>query len=287
MHSIVGGRSSLARRNVSKFMRNRLAMVGLFLLVLLISVSVFAPLLSPHDPVRAEPGARFLQPSSTHWLGTDRLGRDILTRVMFGGRVSILIGLGGAIGAQVIGVFLGCLSGYYGKRVDAVIVYITETFACFPDIIVILVLVGFIGQGVGIMIMVFALTGWTGSMRMVRARILSLKEEPFVESCVANGLSGFSIMFRHLLPNTLGVVIVNITMATGSYVLAETGLSFLGMGVPLSIPTWGTLLNSARSLSVMAQYPLTWIGPGVAISLFVLGSNFFGDGLRDVFDATQ
>lgn len=287
MHNVTRVKSSLTRRNLNKFLQNRLAIFGLFILLLLVSVSVFAPVFSPYDPILAKPSDRFLPASSAHWLGTDRLGRDILTRIMYGGRISMLIGLGGAIGAQFIGVVLGCLSGYYGKKVDAVILYVTEIFACFPSIIVILVMVGFVGQGVGIIIMVFALTGWTGSMRMVRAKILSLREEPFVESCVSNGLSGFSIMFRHLLPNTLGIVVVNITMATGSYVLAETGLSFLGMGVPLSIPTWGTLLNSAKSLSIMTYYPLTWIGPGAAISLFVLGSNFFGDGLRDVFDSTQ
>jgi peptide/nickel transport system permease protein len=280
-------KSSLARRNVTKFLENRLAIFGLFLLLLLISVSVFAPFLSPYDPILSKPSDRFLSPSVEHWLGTDRLGRDLLTRILYGGRISILIGLASALSAQFIGVVLGCLSGYYGKKIDAVILYITEIFACFPSIILVLVLVGFVGQGVGIIIIVFALTGWTGSMRMVRAKILSLKEEPFIESCVANGLSGFSIMFRHLLPNTLGIVIVNITMATSLYVLEETGLSFLGMGVPLSIPTWGTLLNSAKSLSIMSSYPLSWIGPGVAISLFVLGSNFFGDGLRDVFDTTQ
>jgi peptide/nickel transport system permease protein len=280
-------KSNLARRNLRKLLQNRLAIFGLFLLLLLLTVSVFAPALSPYDPILAKPSDRFLAASFEHWLGTDRLGRDLLTRIMYGGRISILIGLASAMAAQFIGVVLGCLGGYYGKKIDAVILYITEIFACFPNLIVVLVLVGFVGQGVGIIIFVFALTGWTGSMRMVRAKILSLKEEPFIESCVANGLSGFSIMFRHLLPNTLGIVIVNITMATGIYVLEETGLSFLGMGVPLSIPTWGTLLNSAKSLSIMSSYPLSWIGPGVAISLFVLGSNFFGDGLRDVFDTTQ
>ena len=182
MHNMMRARSSLARRNVRKFTQNRLAIFGLFLLLVLISVSIFAPILSPHDPIQADPGNRFLPASSTYWLGTDRLGRDVLTRVMFGGRVSILIGLGGAVGAQFIGVVLGCVSGYYGKKTDAVILYVTEIFACFPSIIVILVLVGFVGQGVGLMIFVFALTGWTGSMRMVRAKILSLKEEPFVES---------------------------------------------------------------------------------------------------------
>ena len=287
MDSVTKEKSSLAQRNVRKFLQNRLAIIGLCILLLLVIVSVFAPVLSVYDPILAKPSDRFLKASPEHWLGTDRLGRDILTRIMYGGRLSMLIGLASAVGAQFIGVFLGCLSGYYGRKVDAVILYICEIFACFPSIIVILLLVGFIGQGVGIIILVFALTGWTGSMRMVRARILSLKEEPFVESCLANGLSGFSIMFRHLLPNTLGIVILNVTLTTGAYVLAETGLSFLGMGVPLSIPTWGTLLNSAKSLSIMTFYPLTWIGPGVAISLFVLSSNFFGDGLRDVFDTKQ
>jgi len=280
-------KSSLARRNAQKFMRNRLAITGLVLISVLILASVFAPLLTKYDPSFANPSIRLLPPSSEHWLGTDRLGRDLLTRLMYGGRVSIFVGLMSALLAGGIGVVLGCVSGYFGGKVDAVTVYISEIFMAFPQTLLVFIFVGFVGQGMENLIIIFAVTGWASVLRIVRSRILSLKEEPFVESCIANGVGGLSIMFRHLLPNTLGPVIVNITLSSAGYILAESALSFLGLGVQSHIPTWGNIINAAKSLDIIQNYPILWVAPGIAISLFVLGINFFGDGLRDVFDPTQ
>ena len=158
---------------------------------------------------------------------------------------------------------------------------------CFPTQMLVLIAMAFAGEGVWIMMAVFICTGWTDTMRFVRSRILSLKSEPFVENCRATGLSSTSIMFKQLLPNSLGVFIINLTAHVAAYVLSEAGLSFLGLGVPKGIPTWGNMLNAANSLNVMQNYPRLWVLPGLAISLFVLGVNFFGDGLRDVFDVTQ
>jgi len=211
----------------------------------------------------------------------------VFTRLLYGGRVSILIGVVSAVGASLIGVILGCISGYFGRKVDSVILFVSETFMIFPDILLIMILVGFAGRGLLNLILIFSITGWTRAQRIVRGKFLSLREEPFVESCRANGISKLSIMFKHLLPNTLGPVIVNITLLTAGYVLAEAGLSFIGLGVEPTIPTWGNIINAAKSLLVMQNHPLLWIAPGIAISLFVLGINFFGDGLRDVFDPTQ
>ena len=279
-------KSDLAKRNLYKFMTNRLAILGLVLVVLILLVSLLAPVLTPYEPNVLDTANRYQAPSREHLLGTDQLGRDLLTRLFYGGRVSIFVGFVSAVVTAAIGVALGCVSGYLGKRLDSVIVYISEIFTAFPQMLLIFILVGFVGQGMGNLILIFALTGWTSIYRLVRSRILSLKEEPFIESCRANGISNVSIMFRHMLPNTIGPVIVNVTLLTAGYLLQESALSFLNIGVPTDIPTWGNILNAAKNLNVIQNYPVMWIGPGVAISLFVLGVNFLGDGLRDVLDPT-
>ena len=280
-------KSSLAKRNIQKFARNRLALFGLLLFVVVSLMCVFAPLITKESPSFIDTSLRYLSPQTGHPLGCDQNGRDVFARLLYGGRISIAIGLLSAVLTNVLGVIVGCVAGFFGNRTDKILMYLTEIFACIPDTLLILVVMGFVGQSVFFMILIFVVTGWTGTMRMVRSRILSLKTEPFVESCRANGISKLSIMFRHLLPNTLGVVIIQITSSVAGYVLSEAALSFLGLGVPKIMPTWGNMLNAARSLNVMQNYPVLWIAPGIAISLFVLGVNFFGDGLRDVFDVKQ
>lgn len=280
-------RSSLARRNLNKLLSNKLAVVGALTVLLLILVSLFAPLLTKYDPTYVDPSLRFLPPSSEHFLGTDSVGRDLFTRLLYGGRISIFVGVVSALGASFIGIVLGCISGYIGGKTDSVILYISEIFMTFPQIILILILMGFWGRGLSNIIIIFSVTGWTSLHRIVRSRILSLREEPFIESCRANGINKMSIMFSHLLPNTLGPVIVTITLSSAGYVLAEAGLSYLGLGVPAEIATWGNIINAAKSFVVFQNYPTIWIAPGIAISLFVLSINFLGDGLRDVFDMKQ
>ena len=280
-------KSSLMKRNFHKFVANKMAIVGLFLILLTILLSVLAPLFTRYDPSLIDPSNRLQPPSADHLLGTDRIGRDLWSRLLYGGRMSIFVGLASALMANFIGVALGCISGFFSGKVDAVILYISEIFMVFPQTILIFIMVGFAGQSISNVIIIFSITGWPNILRIVRSRILSLKEEAFVENCRICGVSSFSIMFRHLLPNTFGPIIVNVSLATAGYVLAEAGLSFIGLGVPSDIPTWGTIINAAKSMQIIQQYPLLWIAPGVMISLFVLGINFFGDGLRDVFDKTQ
>ena len=264
-----------------------MAIAGCALMTVIILVSLAAPLLTPYDPTLMDVTQKALPVSREHLLGTDRMGRDILARLLYGGRVSILIGLVSAAGASLIGVVLGCISGYYGGAVDKVLLYISELFMTFPRTLLVLLCVGLAEQSTANIIWIFILTGWSGTHRIVRAKIISLREEPFIESCIANGVSGWSIMFHHLMPNTLGPIIVDATLSVASYILAEAGLSFLGMGVPSNIPTWGNIINAAKRLDIIQTMPMLWIAPGVAISLFVLSINFFGDGLRDVFDAAQ
>lgn len=280
-------KNSINKRRMQKLLSNKLAMVGLALVIIISLLCICAPLLTSYDSNYIDMSLRFEPASREHPLGCDQSGRDVLARLLYGGRVSILIGLASALCANILGAVIGCISGYFGGKVDQALMYCSEIFSCFPDKMLILIIMGFAGSGIWVMMAVFIFTGWVGTMRMVRSRILSLKQEVFVESCKATGISSASIMFRHLLPNTMGVFIINITSNVAGYVLSEAGLSFLGLGVPKGIATWGNMLNAARNLSTMQNHPLLWILPGIAISLFVLGVNFFGDGLRDVFDVTQ
>ena len=279
--------SSLAKRNFYKFLQNRFAVAGGLVLLALLIMCVGAPLFTKHDPSYCDVSLKSLPMSAEHLLGTDRLGRDIFARLLYGGRYSIFIGVASAVGASAVGVVLGCISAWFGRFIDRALLYVSELFSSFPQMLLILLCVGLMGQSMANMIWVFILTGWSGVYRIVRSRILSLKEEPFVECCVANGIGGASIMFRQLLPNAIGPVIVHTTLATAGFILAEAGLSFLSMGVPSDIPTWGNIINAAKRLDVIVGAPVMWIAPGGAISLFVLGINYLGDGLRDVFDPAQ
>lgn len=280
-------KTSITSRRIEKMLSNRLAAIGFFVIVVMTVMCLLAPLLTSADPTKLDPSNKFLPPSLEHPLGTDQLGRDTFARILYGGRISIAIGLISAIAANMLGVVLGCVSGYFGGKVDSVLLYLAEFFSCFPQTLVVMIVMSFLGQSVVWLVIIFAITGWMGTMRMVRSKIMSLKQEPYVDSCRVNGVSGASIMFSHMLPNALGIVIVNITLSISGYVLSEAGLSFLGLGVSPSIPTWGNMLNAAKNITYMINNPMLWIVPGLAISLFVLGCNFFGDGLRDAMDVTQ
>ena len=285
--AIQKSKNSIAMRRFHKLAKNRLALFGLLITLIVMILCAAAPLLTDCDPNFMDVTLRNAGPSAEHPFGCDQGGRDVLARILYGGRISILIGLGCSLGANVLGAALGCIAGYLGGKTDRIIMYIGEIIACFPQAMLVLIIQGLSGTGVGVMVNVFILTGWFSTMRLTRSQILSLKQETFVESCRANGIRSSSIMFKHLLPNAMGPFIVNITMNVGAYVLAEAGLSFLNLGVPKGIPTWGNMLEAARSIGNMVNYPWLWIVPGIAISLFVLGVNFFGDGLRDALDVSD
>jgi len=279
--------SSLARRNWEKLKKNKLAMIGLSIMLIMILASIFAPLITSYKPGEINLSDKYHSPSGSNLFGTDQLGRDILSRILFGGRISMFVGLSGALGGAMIGIILGCFCGYYGGWLDKTVLRISEVFMTFPQIMLVLILVVFVGQGLYNLILIFWITGWMGTYRLVRGRFFSLREENYVDACKAFGIKDRSIMFKHILPNTLGPVIVSITLSTAGYILQESGLSFLGLGVPSSFPTWGNIINAAKAIEVVQNYPWLWLPPGIAISLFVLGVNFFGDGLRDVLDPNQ
>ncbi|MGE4610367.1 MAG: ABC transporter permease [Paracoccaceae bacterium] len=274
-------------RALRKMMNNRLAVVGLVIFSIILLTSIFAPLLTVHDPGKINLRAMLQTPSAEHWFGTDKTGRDVFARVLYGGRVSILVGLGSAMMAAVIGVVVGCYAGYKGGWTDVIAMRVSEIFMSFPQIILVLLLVSITGQSLNNLIIIFVLTGWGAMFRLSRAQMLSLREEEYVQALQSFGLSTPSICYKHVLPNTLGPIMVNITLTTAMFILAEAGLSFLGLGVPLNIPTWGNILNVAKDLRVLQNNWWMWLPVGTVISLFVLSVNFIGDGLRDSTDPSQ
>jgi len=275
-----------SNRALNKILSNRLAVVGLTFVILMISASIFAPLLTKYDPQKVNLREMLKPPSSEHILGTDKIGRDVFARIIYGGRISILVGLGSAIGAALIGVSIGAYTGYRGGIWDIIFLRISEIIMSFPQIVLVLLLVAVLGQSLMNLIIIFTLTGWGGLYRMTRAQMLSLREEEYVQSLKAFGLSRVMICYKHILPNALGPIMVNITLSTAMFILEEAGLSFLGLGVPLNIPTWGNILNVAQDLRILQNYWWVWLPSGVTISLFVLSINFVGDGLRDSTDPT-
>ncbi len=274
-------------RALRKMLSNRLSVLGLCVFLIIVGACIFAPLISPYEPGKIDLKSTLQSPSWAHLFGTDKLGRDIFARVLYGGRISILVGLGSALGAALVGVALGTWCGYKGGWVDWLVMRISEIFMSFPQIILVLLLVSMVGQSLSNLLIIFILTGWGSIYRMARARMLSLREEEYVLALRAFGVRDVMICYKHMLPNAVGPIAVNITLSTAMFILQETALSFLGLGVPMQIPTWGNILNVANDLNVLQSYWWIWLPVGLVISLFVLSVNFIGDGLRDATDPTQ
>ena len=277
----------IGSRALRKLLSNQLAVVGLVLFLVILFASVFAPLITDHDPLRINLRAMLQPPSAEHWFGTDKTGRDVFARVLYGGRISILVGLGSALCAAVIGVGIGAYTGYKGGWIDVIALRVSEIYMSFPQIILVLLLVSITGQSLFNLIIIFIVTGWAPMYRMARARMLSIREEEYVQALQSFGVSTARICYKHMLPNALGPIMVNITLTTAMFILAEAGLSFLGLGVPLQIPTWGNILNAAQDMRVLQNNWWIWLPAGGVISLFVLAVNFIGDGLRDSTDPSQ
>ncbi len=277
-------RKGIQNRALSKMLSNKLAVIGLVFVSIVIVASIIAPLICKYDPQKVNLRMILKPPSSEHILGTDKVGRDVYARIIYGGRISILVGLGSAIGAALIGVSIGAYTGYRGGWIDSLVLRISEIVMAFPQIILVLLLVAILGQSLMNLMVIFTLTGWGGLFRMTRAQMLSLREEEYVQALQAFGLSSFRISFKHVLPNALGPIMVNITLSTAMFILQEAGLSFLGLGVPLNIPTWGNILNVAIDLRILEDFWWVWMPVAGMISFFVLGINFIGDGLRDSTD---
>lgn len=262
--------------------------VGGAILMLLFVCGVAAPWLAPRDPEAQTLEDRLRPPrwsedgSPAYFLGTDNLGRDILSRIIYGSRISLLVGAATVVLAGLVGCTLGGYAGYFGKTADEIVSKVTEIFLAFPFLLIAIAIMAFLGQGVFNLILALMLSRWVQYCRIVRGEVLSIKERDFVTAAQALGGKDFYILFRHVLPNTLASVTVVATFAMAVVIISEASLSFLGLGVPPHIPTWGSMLSEGRSY--INRAPWLTIFPGMAIFITVFGINLLGDGLRDIFD---
>ena len=275
-------------RVMRKLVAHRAAMVGGVIISAVILVSVFAPWIAPQDPLALDPGRRLLPPvwmEGGAWaypLGTDHVGRDLLSRLIYGSRISMLVGLSAVTISATIGVLLGLISGFYGGPIERVILWMADVQIAFPFYLLVISIVAAVGTGFGTIIIVFGVAGWVIYARLVRGTVLSLRRREFVEAAQALGGSSVRIIVRHVLPNVLTPVIILATLRVASVIVWESGLSFLGLSVPPPTPTWGRMLSDGRAYLASAWWTATF--PGLAIMVTVLGVNMLGDGLRDALD---
>ena len=273
---------------VRSLLRSKLALIGMVIIVLAAATALTAPLLAPADPSRVAVAERLRPPmwqeggTADNILGTDSLGRDILSRMMYGARVSLLVGCVSVFLAGLVGVFFGLVAGYVGGWPDTVLMRVADIQMAFPFILLAITLMAVLGSSLGNIIFTLAITGWVSYARMVRGQVLSLREKEFVDAARCVGVPSFRIMWRHILPNTISPIIVLASFGVSAAIVAEAGLSFLGLGVPLSVPSWGAMLSQAREVQSKAWWPAVF--PGLAITATVFGINVVGDWLRDVLD---
>lgn len=275
---------SPARQAWRRFRRHPLAMLGLILFGVVLVLSLGAPLIERYPYEALNLRDKFQAPSTAHWLGTDRVGRDIWSRMWHGGRVSIVVGVSAAAMTIGIGTLLGVISGYYGRTLDMVIMRFTDVVMTFPGVVIILTVATFLGPSIRNVIVLIGLFGWMGTARLVRGQVLSIREQQYVLAARAIGVRPSRIILNHVLPGVVAPLLASITFAINGAILLEAGLSFLGVGVPLPTPSWGNMLETARSLDVLQDGPWIWMPPALIILLTVLNINFIGDGLRDALD---
>jgi peptide/nickel transport system permease protein len=263
--------------------RNWLATIGLVLVVIFVVFALFAPWIAPQDPAYIELASRLATPSAAHWCGTDELGRDILSRLIYGARISMLVGSSVVLGALFLGLVIGSIAGYYGGKVDRFVnVILMNAFLSFPGILIAISFVAFRGPGIFNLIVALALGGWVGYARLVRAQVLAARDREYVEAARALGASDWRVITRHILPNIIQPVIVQAAIGMAGAVLAEATMSFLGLGVPPPTASWGSMLNDGRAHLFDAPHLVLF--PAGAVMLAVLSFNFIGDALRDYLD---
>ena len=280
-------REKIILRETTQFLReithNTNALIGLIIAVMIINIAIFAPFIAPFHYAKQNFTDSLLPPFSPgHILGTDEFGRDLFSRLIFGARISLEVGLVATSLAAFIGVFLGLISGYFGKKIDLIIGVIVDVCWSFPLILLALILIAILGPSLNNVMLSVGLTSWAGFARVTRGEVLSLKEREFVEAARALGKSNFRIIFRHILPNTAPAIIVMFSLTMANAILIEAGLSFLGLGAQPPTPSWGTIISMGRTYIREAWWLTTF--PGIAIMTVVLGFNLLGDGLRDILD---
>ncbi|MCY1585371.1 ABC transporter permease [Staphylococcus pettenkoferi] len=276
---------------IRKFSRNKIAMISAIVLLTIFVLSLLSPLIAPHDPNTQYLSTIKGQMTGTHWLGTDSGGRDIFSRLLFAGRVSLLFGLFTTIGLMIIGVLIGMISGYYGGWVDTLLMRFTEFVMLFPFIPFAVVLnatfSGKIESKYGsaiILALVLIVLSWVGVARVVRGKVMQEKENEYFLAAQSIGTPVYKILFKHLLPNILSVIIVQATLIFAVQIVAEAGLSFLGFGIDKTVPTWGNMLTDAQEGDILRGKPWIWMPPAAAITITILCINFIGEGLKDALN---
>ena len=267
---------------IARFQRSKLALLGLIVIAAMTLIAVFADALAPYGENEIDLFNITAQPSAEHWLGTDELGRDELSRLMFGARVSLVVGVGTALLSTVLGIIVGSVAGYYGDWIDSALMRFVDVILAFPAIFLLLIFFSIQGSSVVTVILFLGLFSWMWLARVIRGKFLSLKQRDFIEAARSIGVPDGRLMWRHLLPNVGAAIIVSTTLNIAYAMLAEATLSFLGFGVPPGTPTWGNMLNAARPN--YTTVPLLAIAPGLTLTIAVLAINFVGDGLRDALD---
>jgi peptide/nickel transport system permease protein len=259
--------------------------LGAWMVGLVVALAILAPVLPLQPPGKVHMDSEFASPSWEHPLGQDEEGRDVLSRVIYGARLSLLIGFSVVAISLVAGTLIGMTAGYFGGRADELFVFVGDVFLAFPSILLIIALAAFVPPSVFNIILVLAFVGWVSYARIIRGQVLSLKSSEYIQAAKSLGYSHPRVLFRHLLPNSLSPLIVNATLSLAGVIIAESTLSFLGLGIPPGIPSWGSMLDAGVAYLLIA--PHLSIVPGLAIMLTVLGFNFLGDGLRDQYDVRE
>jgi ABC-type dipeptide/oligopeptide/nickel transport system permease subunit len=265
-----------------RFARNHGAVFGLAVLVGVVLLSVLAPVLAPHDPLAQGVGRPLETPSLAHWAGTDSFGRDVLSRIIYGARIALVVGVVSVALAMVVGVALGLAAGYYGGWLDVVVMRLMDGLFAFPIIILAIAMMAIMGFGVINVIVAVAVGFVAPFARVTRADVLAVKEEPYIEAARLAGVAGPAIILRHVLPNVMAPIIVQAALRVSGAIITEAGLSFLGLGPPPPTPVWGSMIAEGRNFIVMAPHISTI--PGVALMITIVGLNLLGDGLRDTLD---
>ena len=275
---------SLTEISFKKFVKNKLAVVGFIVLVVFVSLSLCAPLLTDYTISEQDLYNMRKAPSNEHILGTDELGRDVFTRLLYGGRVSLLVGVSVMLVEVTLGVIFGTLAGYFGGIVDKIIMRIIDIIMCFPFFVIAISMAMVLGPGIENLVLILGLLMWPGIARIVRAEILSIKENDYIMSARTLGLNSREIIVHHIIPNIMSPIFVAATLSIADSILSEASLSFLGIGVRLPEPSWGNMLISARNIGTLQREWWMWMPAGIAIVLVILSINFVGDGLRDALD---
>lgn len=266
-------------------MTKKLMMIlGILILLILTLSAIFAPLLTKYDTDKVDLNSITKPPSKEHILGTDDLGRDIFTRLLYGGRVSLFVGVTSTFFQLLIGVTLGIVAGYRGRIIESIIMRIVDIFMCFPFFVIAISMAVIMGPSIWNVIFIIGILSWTGIARIVRAEVLYVKEREFIESARALGLKDSSIITGEILPNIAPAIIVSATLSIASGILSEAALSFLGLGVRLPKPSWGNMLSAAQNMGALQNQWWLWLPPGLCVFLTVIAINFIGDGLRDFYD---